>query len=134
MKNFEKGAQEVPGEKSPAEKSPEKIKQDSKEGFSELILDVLNQSQISTEELNQLGEQIIPRLGLLKEDEIREYSSQGVEGLRSLAELVETREAELDTRRDTKLLEADGEALARKNRTGEEKQQRIKDVGEKSNP
>jgi len=147
MKNFERGAQEVPAEKSPAEKSPEEIRR-GKRGILGMIVSDAIAEGISAEQLNQLGKEVTANLDLLEESDLREANEKaGISGLEILASIIETKRAKQateDAERDTELLRAEQEALRRKNgkdqvKEGQphpelERSASEEDVGEKSNP
>lgn len=147
MKNFERGAQKVPGEKSPAEESPEEIKR-KKRGILGMIVSDAMAEGIDTEKLNQLGGEVTANLDLLEESDLGEaYEKAGTAGLEILKSIIEKKKADQATEgvsRDIEILKSEQDALGRKNGEGraEEGQPHPElkrsapeeDVGEKSNP
>lgn len=155
MTNFEKGAREVPDEKSPTEKSPEEIKQERRYLLSNIVLKAEDEGA-SVAEINERGGKVLAHIDKLYPIELRAVSDsekKGIEGLEMLsdyAELIssigdetrEVRETIEEMERAIELFKENRRALVEKN--GEfpptpelgqpPTEKRIKNVGEKSNP
>lgn len=111
----------TPAEKSPAEKTPEQIRQE-KRGILGMIVNDAAQESASISDINKWGNEVLRNLELFDPAELRAFEESGIKGLETLAKYIDLKKDSNQVRQTAeeienaiKLFETERKALDDKN-------------------